>query len=195
MFSARHVFNIKLSCNMLYNRFIRVIEDHAESLTRSWIREVKSNPSTKNYAKLSNEELHDSVYDIYRKLGHWIKKEESSLREIAEHFVKLGRLRAKEGFQLSEVIYGIILGRVELWRYIMNEGLVNDPIDLNRALDFFHRINYFFDKAVYFISVGFENTEVSEEELSKEGGIFDKIFETFNIWLIKEVKDQKEKGF
>jgi hypothetical protein len=180
---------------MLYNRFIRVIEDHAESLTRSWIREIKSNPSTGNYAKLSDEELHNNVYDIYRKLGYWIKKEESSLREIAEHFAVLGRQRAKEGFKLSEVLYGIILGRVELWRYIMNEGLVNDPIDLNRALEFWNRISYFFDKAVYFTTVGFENTDLSEEELAKKGGFFDTVFESFNIWLIKEVNDQKNKGF
>lgn len=180
---------------MLYNRFIRVIEDHAESLTRSWIREIKSNPSTVNYAKLSDEELHNSVYDIYRKLGYWIKKEESSLKEIAEHFAVVGHQRAKEGFKLSEVIYGIILGRVELWRYLMNEGLINDPIDLNRALEFWHRISYFFDKAVYFTTVGYENTSISEAELTKEGGLFDKVFETFNIWLIKEVNDQKNKGF
>ncbi|ACF14428.1 conserved hypothetical protein [Chloroherpeton thalassium ATCC 35110] len=172
---------------MLYNRFIRVIEDHAESLTEQWIKEVRTNPSTPSYAKLSKEDLHDMVYDIYSKLGYWVKKEESSLKEIAEHFLLTGRKRAQEGYKLSEVVYANILARVVLWQYITDEGIVSEGIDLNRAFEFSQRLSYFFDKAIYFITVGFESTHIEEHKLREEGGFFDKVFDTFRIWLIRDI--------
>jgi len=149
---------------MLYNRLIRIIENHAESLTQSWIREVKTNEATKSYRNFPDSVLHDSVYDIYSRLSYWLKKEESTLEDIAEFFILLGRERAKQGFKLSEVIYSIILARVELWNYISNQGLFEDSMELHRALEFSQRLNYFYDKAIYFATVGFE--PVGEDESS-----------------------------
>ncbi len=174
---------------MLYNRFIRIIENHAESLTRNWIKEVKSNPGTKNYAKLSNDELHNIVYDVYKKLGHWITKDETLLKEICEYFITSARKLNKEGFPLNEVVYATILARVELWKYLMAQGMITDTVELNRALDFSQRINYFFDKAIYFSTIGYETSHVEEDELHKPNGFFDKLFESFKILLIKDATE------
>jgi hypothetical protein len=166
---------------MLYNRLIRIIENHAESLTQSWIREVKTNEATKSYRNFPDSVLHDSVYDIYSRLSYWLKKEESTLEDIAEFFILLGRERAKQGFKLSEVIYSIILARVELWNYISNQGLFEDSMDLHRALDFSQRLNYFYDKAIYFATVGFETVGEDESSMKRKGSLFEAFFGAFRI--------------
>ncbi|MCS7012792.1 MAG: RsbRD N-terminal domain-containing protein [Chloroherpetonaceae bacterium] len=166
---------------MLYNRFIYLIENHAEALTKSWIQEVKTNACTKSYRNFSDEALHDSVYQIYSRLGYWIKKEESTLEDIAEYFVMLGRERAKQGFKLSEVVYSLILSRVELWNYVSSQGVFEDSLELQRALEFSQRLNYFYDKAIYFTTIGFETQSEEESAVKRKGSIFEAFFSAFRI--------------
>ncbi len=176
---------------MLYNRLIRLIENHAESLTKSWIQEVKTNEATKSYRNFSDASLHDSVYNIYSRLGYWLKKEESTLEDIAEYFVMLGRERAQQGFKLSEVIYSIILARVELWNYVSNQGVFEDSLELHRALEFSQRINYFYDKAIYFSTVGFENVSEDVASMQRKGNLFEAFFSAFRISPTAGVTQQK----
>ena len=42
---------------MLYSRYIRLVEEHAEKLTSQWITEVKSNSATLQYRQFSDQEL------------------------------------------------------------------------------------------------------------------------------------------
>lgn len=176
---------------MLYNRFIRLIENHAESLTKSWVQEVKTNEATKSYRNFSDATLHDSVYNIYSRLGYWLKKEESTLEDIAEYFVMLGREREKQGFKLSEVIYSIILARVELWNYVSNQGVIEDGMELQRALEFSQRLNYFFDKAIYFSTVGFETASEDESSMKRKGSLFEAFFGAFRITPTAGIAQQK----
>ena len=75
---------------LLINRFIRLIEDHAESLSLQWVKNVRNNPLTAGYSKLSKEALHDIVYSRFRQLGQWLGKQEGRDREIAEQFCDIG---------------------------------------------------------------------------------------------------------
>ncbi|KAB2846577.1 MAG: hypothetical protein F9K45_01585 [Melioribacteraceae bacterium] len=171
---------------MLYQKYIRLVEDHAEQLTEIWIREVKKNPSTIGYRKLSDEELSRRIYDVYKRLGKWIMRNDPLNRESAEHFVKLGKERAAEDFQVSEVIYALILSRVVMWQYILDQGVINTSIDFQQALDFYKLVTSFFDKAVYFVAVGYETTAHVHEEKPKDKDFVEKAVKSITGWLIKE---------
>jgi len=47
---------------MLSTRLVRMIEDHAEELTRGLVRDLQTNPQTLSYRHLSHENLHRRVY-------------------------------------------------------------------------------------------------------------------------------------
>jgi hypothetical protein len=175
---------------MLQDKFIAIIENHAELITLNWIKEVKTNPLTKSYRDISDEDLHSRVYSIYQNLSRYLIHSENVFREIAEHYLRLGRARAHEGVKLSEVIYASTLSRVELLNYIRSQGIINDAVDMWRALEFFQRITSFFDKVVYFIASGYESAHMAESEVFKERGFFDKIVNSFAHWMIKDVKWQ-----
>lgn len=175
---------------MLQDKFISVIENHAELLTRNWIKQVKNHPLTPGYRNLSDADLHSRVYSVYKNLSTWLQNNDKSYREIAEHYMRLGRARAHEGVKLSEVIYSTTLSRYELIEYIRNQGIINDAVDMWRALEFFHRINSFFDKTLYFITSGYESANVEEAEVFKPSGFFDKVVNSFAHWMIKDVKWQ-----
>jgi hypothetical protein len=76
--------------------------------------------------------------------------------DIAEYFVLLGRERAKQGFKLSEVIYSIILARVELWNYISNQGIFEDSMETAARFRVFTAPELFLRQGDYFATVGFE---------------------------------------
>jgi hypothetical protein len=168
---------------LLINRFIRLVEDHAESLSLKWVESVRSNSLTAGYGKLSKELLHDSVYSRFRKLGEWIGKKEGRDRDIAQQFCDIGLQWAKSGINAAEMVYSLMLERDLLWNYILDEGIITEGIDLNRAIEFSHQLNYFYDKAIYFTLVGHESHEASGSVIRDEG-VFDKIFEGFKHWIV-----------
>ena len=86
---------------LLVNRFVQLIENHAESLSQKWIDEVRSNPLTLGYSGRSREELHDAVFSRFRKLGEWVEKHEGLEKEIAVHFREIGKARSQSGIKSS----------------------------------------------------------------------------------------------
>lgn len=170
---------------LLVNRFIRLIEDHAESLSQKWVDEVRSNSLTEGYRKYSRQELHDIVFSRFRQLGQWVEKHEGLVRDIANNFRQIGRERSAAGIRSSEMVYSLIIERDMLLRYVQDEGMITEGLDLNRALQFTEQVNYFYDKAIYFALVGYEQVvcRTTEEKAESE---FDKTVEGFKHWLVRE---------
>ncbi|MGA2630262.1 MAG: hypothetical protein ABSG54_08590, partial [Terriglobia bacterium] len=90
---------------MLSTRLVRLIEDHAEELTRGVLNDLQTNTCTPSYHKLSREQLHHRVYTVYRNLGVWLGHAAEESIEAA--YCELGQTRHAEGIPLSEVIYAL----------------------------------------------------------------------------------------
>ncbi len=172
---------------MLYEKFIRLVEDHAEYLTQGWIKEVLNNPSTSGYKSMSKELLGSRIYDVYHRLGNWLLSEDQSYFKIAEHFMDLGKERARENLKVSEVIYALILARVVLWKYVVEQGVIHSSIDLQQAFDFYQKVTNFFDKATYFVAVGFEQATGKTQSI-KEEDLIQKAVGSVTKWFIKDFK-------
>lgn len=168
---------------LLINRFIRLVEDHAESLSLKWVQDIRTNPLTEGYAKVSRDELHDLVYGRFRTLGQWIGKKEGRDRDIAQAFFEIGVQQADAAIKASEMVYGFMLERDLLWGYILDEGIVTEGIDLNRAIEFSNQLNYFYEKAIYFSLAGYEERLASRAEIP-DAAAFHKTFEGFKHWIV-----------
>jgi len=57
---------------MLSDRLVRMIEHHAEELTRALVEDLQSNPRTASYHRLSREAIHDRAHNVYKNLGLWL---------------------------------------------------------------------------------------------------------------------------
>jgi hypothetical protein len=139
---------------LLSARLIRVIEEHAEELTRGVLKDLASNPLTPEYHRLPPEELHRRVYDVYHNLGRWLgdKTEE----HIAATYGGLGRTRCAEGVPLSEVVYALVLIKDHLREYIRAVGLVDSAVELYLEEELHLSIGHFFDRALYHTVKGYE---------------------------------------
>jgi hypothetical protein len=144
---------------VLSARLIKLIEEHAEDLTREVLRDLAGNARTPSYNSLPADELHRRVYDVYHNLGRWLgdKTEE----HLESTFGGLGRRRHAEGVPLSEVVYALVLIKDHLRGYIRAVGLVDSTVELYLEEELHLQIGSFFDNAVYHMVKGYEAAATS----------------------------------
>jgi hypothetical protein len=149
---------------MLAQRLVRAIEDHAEELTRGVLEELSTSPRTPSYHRLSREELHRRVYEVYRNLGRWLDVETEE--EVAVSYGALGHRRRSEGIPLEEVIYALILTKHHLRDYILRAGVVESALDLYLEEDLHLRLVSSFDKALYHTVRGYQGAAAGAVSVS-----------------------------
>jgi hypothetical protein len=146
---------------MLSVRLVRMIEDHAEELTQGALEDIRSNPRTPSYHRLSREEMHLRLYDVYSNLGRWLGERAEEVIEAT--YRALGRRRRAEGIPLSEVLYALILTKHHLAEYILSAGVVGSAVELYQEEELNIMIGHFFDKALYFTARGYEEAASTSE--------------------------------
>ncbi len=169
---------------MLYEKFTRLIEEHAEFLTARWLHEVKNNSATKSYQNLPDKLLTKRVFAVYKNLSSYMLADDSSYEKCARHYYNLGQERAKENIPLSEVVYAIILSRVLLWNYVDENGFIDSALELHKALNFYQKVNAFFDKALYFLTLGYESVTAGEGKTGDKE-FFGKTAKALSAWIMK----------
>lgn len=139
---------------MLSDRLINLIETHADTLTRSTLNDLRKSPRTPSYHSLGDDAMQDRIYAVYHELGNWLAEKTDA--KIEAWYRELGGRRHREGFALSEVICALMWTKKNLEDYVRNSGLTDSAVDLHRERELFRRVDYFFDGAIYYTALGFE---------------------------------------
>ncbi|MFO7865467.1 MAG: hypothetical protein R6V02_01460 [Candidatus Aminicenantes bacterium] len=137
------------------HKLVNLIERSADEITLNWLRDIKQNSGMPTYHAYDENLLYDRAFRVYSQLGKWISRE-TTKQEIAEHYESLGAERRREGFALSEVVQALIRTRRHLWLKIMSEGLMDNVLELNQAMELSNRVILFFDRAIYYTVLGYE---------------------------------------
>ncbi len=147
---------------MLY-RLVRLIETHSQSLATCLLDRVQNSDLTHNYQKnVPGQELKDRVYEIYHHLGEWlIAKDESHLER---RYLEIGARRASQRVPVSEVIWVIVMTKENLWEFVKKEAVLERPVEVFGELEMLQLLEQFFDRAIYYASVGYES-EIANEVL------------------------------
>ncbi|MBZ5665404.1 MAG: hypothetical protein LAO30_12440 [Acidobacteriia bacterium] len=139
---------------MLY-RLVRLIETHSQSLATCLLDRVQDSDLTEHYQQnVPGEELKDRVYEIYHHLGEWlIAKDESQLEQ---RYLEIGARRAAQRVPMSEVIWVIVMTKENLWEFVKKEAVLERPVEVFGELEMLQLLEQFFDRAIYYASVGYE---------------------------------------
>ncbi|MBI3933872.1 MAG: hypothetical protein HY316_04215 [Acidobacteria bacterium] len=139
---------------MLSARLIQMIENHADELMNSLIGKLKTHTRTPAYGRFSDTEIRSRAYTVYKNLGAWmVGKPEDEIRQLYE---RLGLQRFEEGTPLHEVIYALILTKSNLLEYIRASGLGATALEIYAEQELSHKIEQFFDTAIYYTAVGYQ---------------------------------------
>jgi hypothetical protein len=146
---------------MLSDRLVRMIEQHAEELTRALVENLQSNLHTASYHRLSRGTIHDRAYNVYKDLGLWLNSKAEG--DIEASYTELGKERETEGIPISEVVYALTLTKYHLRDYIRAAGLVGSAVELHQEQELHHMLGQFFDKAIYYTVRAYERAANRKE--------------------------------
>ena len=134
---------------------VEFIREHAEELVENWLKIVRSQTLTRSYQAFDPDKLRQRGGKAYDHLARWVAGEFTK-GDIASYYTAEGAKRRREGFALAEVIRSFIVGRRVLWFKIQSEGLLGTVMDPDLALEMNNRVVLFFDRAIYYTVVGYE---------------------------------------
>ncbi len=142
------------------DKLVKLIERDADQMTKNWLSNVQKHPATPTYHIYDKKKLYQRAFRVYSQLGKWISRA-TSKEDIAKYYTALGKQRQQEGFALSEVIQALIITRRHVWLKVLSEGLLDTALDHHQALELNNRVVLFFDRAIFFTSLGYEKTDLS----------------------------------
>src|ERR1700758_814419 len=152
---------------MFSYRLVRLIESHADALAGGLEERVQTNSQVAHFRNIPSHELKERVYEIYRHLGEWLLGKNEL--DIEQRYREIGARRARQKVPLSEVIQAIVLTKENLWDFLKSEAVADRAIEIMGELELLQMLEMFFDRAIYFAVVGYED-EVARGRL-REGAL------------------------
>jgi len=153
---------------MLAYKLVRLIETHSEALVAGLLAKVQTSELTRSYQNVPPEDLKARVGDIYSHLGEWLLGKSSF--DIEQRYEEIGARRVHQGVPVSELIWVIILTKENLWEFLQKESAPERPIEAFGELEMLQLLDQFFDRAMYYASVGYERA-LNAHELPPLGPI------------------------
>jgi hypothetical protein len=148
-------------------RFVRLIEDHSDALASSLLEKVQRSAYCTGFDKVPSEELKQRVSEIYRHLGEWLLHKNAG--DVEQRYMEIGRLRARQGVPLSQVIWAIVLTKHNLWEFVLDEAFPDRPVELLGRQELLQLLDQFFDRAVHAAAVGYEHAAEASAKAEKNG--------------------------
>jgi len=143
---------------MFSYRLVRLIESHADALAGGLEEKVQDNAQVAHFREIPAHELRERVYEIYRHLGEWLLGKNEL--DIEQRYREIGSRRARQGVPLSEVVQAIVLTKENLWDFLKSEAVADRAIEIMGELELLQMLEMFFDRAIYYAAVGYEDEVV-----------------------------------
>ena len=81
--------------------------------------------------------------------------------DIKERYLEIGERRAMQGVALSQLVWVIVLTKENLWDYLKLEVGMERPTEVFGELEMLQLLDQFFDRAIYYASMGYERARVN----------------------------------
>jgi hypothetical protein len=81
----------------------------------------------------------------------------------------LGRRRAEQGVTLSALCWALMMTEENLWNFLKLEGMRERPLEILGGFELLRLLDQFFDQAIYFATLGYENYWKETDDGQKSG--------------------------
>lgn len=139
---------------MLGMKLVRLIERHSEVLSRGLAEQIRKSERTSDFRKIPAEDLRLAATEVYRNLGEWLLQKTEV--DVAGRFKAIAARRAEEGISLHQFVWALMLTRDHLFQFLRREAFADTIVELHGELELHQLLNQFFDRAVYYGIVGYE---------------------------------------
>ena len=164
----------------MYERFMTLIENHAEKITKNVVQEVQKREETRHYWEISEDVTEERIAQVIRnvhlRLGNWLNKNKPK-NTLFAYYSDLGAHRCREGLPLDEVVMVFQLIKRAIWHELRDQIAVDSGFTLNQFMEINYYVNLFFDRIIYALVTGYqEELGKTVENARKEKQLLAKIF-------------------
>jgi hypothetical protein len=160
---------------MVDSILIDTLNIQARDFASRWKGLIRKSPQLKHYNSMNDEELIEINSKYYPLLAKTLDRGLDRAL-VGDFFVKVGKMREKSAFPVSEVIYGLNLAQQVVIGYMMTDFIMDSTVRMYQAMGTVNRVSEFFLLGCFYITKGFleatyqemsQNDKVSEELLKK----------------------------
>ena len=150
---------------MLTHRLVRLIEDHSEALASELLEKVQQSEYTRSFSRVPGEELRRRVCEIYQHLGEWLLARTDT--DLERRYREIGARRFRQRVPLPELVWAITLAKQTLWEFLSWESVPDRLAEVFGELELLKLLGNFFDRAIHWASIGYEEARAQEELAAK----------------------------
>lgn len=141
---------------MTSEKLVLLIEDNAHELTKRLCRDLLARGGTRSEGSVREDVLYERAYEVYSRLGTWLRGNRSKGSEVGKYFEKQGAKLFHEGGLLHEEVMVLMLIKRHLWLFVLETNFFDSTYELQQALRFNNAVVLFFDRAIYHVTTGFQ---------------------------------------
>jgi hypothetical protein len=141
---------------MVALRLVRLIESHSQQLADTLVQKLQTSERTTAYRTIPAHELRNAVLEVYNNLGDWLLTKTES--DVELRYKQLGARRSR-AVPLSQFVASMLMTKDHLWSYLRREAMSDGALELYGELDFLQSLTHFYDKAIYYASMGYEQQD------------------------------------
>ncbi len=153
---------------MLSDRLIRMVESHADELTRGTVKSLRDSPHASSYQALTDDDIYERVYRVYHDLGRWLAAKTDDPLKNWHH--QLGKKRFHQGIPLCELVWALTLTKHFAFDYIRLYGFADSALELHQQIELHHLLDHFFDRAVFYTIEGYEHAATVDQRHAAVAG-------------------------
>jgi hypothetical protein len=142
-------------------RLLLIMRDKSDAMTSELVTKIRVSAECGDLViHVPESEQKQYAREIYQDLTEWLVSRRDSALE--QRYLALGRRRARQGFPASHLFSAVTLARENLWDYMQQECLHEDPVEFWGGVMLLRSLGDFFDRVIYCALVGYEQVAESE---------------------------------
>lgn len=149
--------------------FAKFIERFHEQIKEAFIEDTFDKREILTHYQLGREMLEDLADSVVPEFTKNIDKK-TSVEVIADKYVRLGIRCCEERLSFSEMVRAFILLKRHIWLFFQDSNFAGQPFDVRSIVALNNRTALFFDRAIYYFLVGFE--QASSDEVTELEGLY-----------------------
>jgi len=163
--------------------FAKFIERFHQDIRDAFIDDAFHKREILSHYQLAREMLQELADTVLSEFTTNIDKK-TPVETIADRYVQLGIRCCEDGLSYSEMVRVFILLKRHTWLFFQESNFAGQPFDVRSIVALNNRTALFFDRAIYYFLVGFEQTQ---SEIKTE---LDDMYNVFVDRLYRDLKNR-----
>ncbi|HMK34291.1 MAG TPA: hypothetical protein VK463_04430 [Desulfomonilaceae bacterium] len=152
--------------------FAKFIQRFHEQIKEAFLEDTFHKREILAHYRLGKAMLQDLADSILSEFATNIDRR-TTVETIADRYVQLGITCCENDLSFSEMVRVLILLKRHIWLFFQESNFAGQPFDVRSIVALNNRTTLFFDRAIYYFLVGFE------QAASDDAGELESLYQSF----------------